>query len=495
MSKLKLQVMKICDKLHKQYHNDMIAWVGDMINFDGLKFSGLTSQQEEISDALVKDHCICVSAGGGIGKSGWEALAILWFLSCHPYAKVPTTAPTGSQLRDVLWAEIALWHSRCKVKDLFILNTDRMFIKGYREWFAVARTVSKDARMLNGTMAGFHAPWMFAVVDEAADVPDPVFTAIEGAMTGENSYVALASNPVSTGGYYYDTINDPDGKGSRYRIFFFDARESPLVSKEYEQGIIARYGKDSPMYIAKVLGQPINELLTVVCPPALFDQYTRENRNHCDGTHVVGIDVGGPHDPSIFCHKHGNSIPRWDRFEGKDSNVLYDEVLKIFHADPKTRFIVDAVGIGAGLYSFLANTNGLDVTPFYGNKKPESSNDKRNKDFQAEFLNNRTMGYEHLQRIIKNLQWTVDPPIDLKKQLANLKFKFSSGEPTKMEAKVDFKKRLNMSPDEADALMMACSIDTFSIKLSYCKPPPTTHHRLLQKPKGPKFSSKYGLFI
>lgn len=473
------QIMSICQALFEDYGYDFKRWVEEQIVFDGLKLDSLTWQQIEIAQELIDKKRVCVAAGGGIGKSAVAALLVIWFLGCHPYARIPTTAPNRQLLKDVLWAEIGKWIKRCRHASIYDLKTEKMYIKGFREWYAVARTVPKESDKINDTMAGFHAPWMLSIVDEASGVPDGVYTALEGAMTEENAFILLISNPVSTGGYYYDTINDTEGKGSQFKVLFYSSIESPLVDASFAESIIVRYGIDSPMYRSKVLGLPINELDTVIVAPSAFDRVTQNNREHYDGPVTIAIDVGGDSgkDPSIFSFRKGMSIFLWEEFLGKDEVFLYNECLAMRNRFPQVRFIVDANGIGAGLYSQLANTAGVEVYGFIGSKRPEDElavDDTKatiDKQIQQMYLNNRTRGYHRLQRIFPSLHFPVSPPTRLKKELANLMLVFNSGKPIEMEPKIKFKKRLGFSPDYADSLMMSVFLDVVSGKIAYNAPP------------------------
>ena len=481
------KVLRICRELEKKYRNDFAGWVNQYISFSGLKFQGLTDQQKEIADSLVESKNICVSAGGGLGKTALAALTVLWFLSTHPHAKIPTTAPTSKQLNDVLWAEIGMWIKRCKLQDLFVLRRGKLFIKGFDEWYAVARTVPKDGKNLNDTLAGFHAPYMMILVDEASGVPDPVFTALEGAMTDKNAYIFLISNPVSTGGYYYDTIADPDGKGADYKVLYYDSRDSPLVDAEYEQRILNRYGENSPMYKAKVLGQPISQTENATITPALYDKVISENREHSVGPVTLSIDVGGGgEDPTVFCHKEGNSVVRWDTLQTTEPDDITDYAISMFYRLWQGRpftVVIDAAGIGWGPYHTLYKKAPFKVLGFVGQEKA----------FQAQmFRNRRTEGFFRLSREFENLHFPTDPPERLKKELVNIFFDYTK-EPIEMEEKKKFRSRMGFSPDYADALMMGLAVsDMLALYASHRVPRNTT--KAMDKLKIPDRTSKFGQF-
>lgn len=448
-----MNALKIAEKLHSQYGKDPVKWVHDFISFNGLKHNGLTKQQIEIAQALVEHKNVCVSAGGGIGKTALTAMLILWFLSTHPMAKVPTTAPTGAQLHDVLWSELALWLRRCKLGSMFKLRKRVLYVGSYREWFAVARTIPKDKKDINDTMAGFHAPYILCCVDEASGVPDPVFTAIEGALTDKNSYVILISNPVSTGGYYYDTITDPENKGKHYKVLYFDSRESPLVDTEFEERIVSRWGKDSPMYIAKVTGRPISEYDSVVVSPVVFDEVVSKNtRLEPKGQIIIACDVGGGSDLTVLCYRIGNSVFKWEELSNADPTYIADYIKLVFerqYTSSGFAVVVDGHGIGAGVYSELKKYNRFPVYKFVG---PEKA-------FRADMFDiRRTEGYYNLHKKFTQLHFPAPPPQRLKKELANLKFIYGQGQ-IRMEPKESFRKRVGCSPDYADALMMSLTVD------------------------------------
>ena len=61
---------------------------------------------------LAENPKVAIKSGQGVGKTGLEAVALLWFLCCHPYPRIVATAPTKQQLHDVLWSEVSKWMSK-----------------------------------------------------------------------------------------------------------------------------------------------------------------------------------------------------------------------------------------------------------------------------------------------------------------------------------------------------------------------------------------------
>jgi len=144
------------------------------------KIHGEELTQED--QQYLKKIGISVMSGHGTGKDGFCAWLIIWFLVCFPYPKVPCTAPTGHQLRDVLWGEINKWmrHSATEnekiqsgldITKLLTWNSERVYWTelGGKEWFATARTANPKAtdEAQAETLAGRHEDYMMVVVDEA----------------------------------------------------------------------------------------------------------------------------------------------------------------------------------------------------------------------------------------------------------------------------------------------------------------------------------------
>ncbi len=371
------------------------------------------------------------------------------------------------------------------------MTKGKLAIKGFDEWYAVARTVPKDGKNLNDTLAGFHAAsgYLLIVVDESSGVPDPVFTALEGAMTDENSYIFLISNPVSFGGYYYDTISDPEGKGKDYKVLYYKSTDSPLVDDSYAQRIINRYGENSAMYKAKVLGKPVSAAENVVCSPEAFETILKTNKEHLCGPVVMSIDIGGGGDKTVFCHREGLSIIRWDEFVTIDPDDIVDHALRLYdrlYMGRPFSCIVDAGGIGWGPFHALQKKAKFPVLGFLGAEKAREPTMYRNR---------RVEGYHYLQAELPNMHFPVAPPGRLKKELANLCFNLAD-EPITMEEKRKFRRRLGFSPDYADALMMGIDVvNMFSLgSYKITKPVSNAMRRLRIHKRSEKFG-KYKQFI
>ena len=126
---------------------------------------------------------VSVRSGHGTGKTTALAWLVLWFLCTRRNAKVPCTAPTQAQLRDVLWAEVGKWRERMPEwwRDQVKVSTNRVEVTGAeRSQFAVARTAKPENP---DALQGFHADELLFIIDEASGVYNKVFEVARGALS------------------------------------------------------------------------------------------------------------------------------------------------------------------------------------------------------------------------------------------------------------------------------------------------------------------------
>lgn len=195
---------------------------------------------------------ISVVSGHGIGKSATCSWIVLWFLYCFYDSQVPVTAPTSSQMHDVLWKELAKWISKIQddaVRELYEWQHDYVRMNYSPEtWFARARTSSKEN---TEAIAGVHSDHVAIVIDEASGVPEQVFTTAQGALTSGNVLLVMISNGTRTIGYFHDSHhrNKED-----FQTFRFDSEQSPIVDKQYVGDMEKQHGRGSEEFKIRVSG-------------------------------------------------------------------------------------------------------------------------------------------------------------------------------------------------------------------------------------------------
>lgn len=202
------------------------AYAGKELEFSrAILGARLWKAQTEIIEKLSSHRFVAVRSGRKAGKTETAALAVLSFLYTGK-SVVLTTAPTGRQVRDVLWQRIGSIWSRAKAKWPTLpgeLGTIRLSIAP--EHYALGIATNSPDRF-QGWHAGVELPYdmedgnatvdpseierlrreaelsnkrLVVIIDEAAGVDDSVFRAIEGSLSGPNVHVLLTGNPTIDG--------------------------------------------------------------------------------------------------------------------------------------------------------------------------------------------------------------------------------------------------------------------------------------------------------
>jgi hypothetical protein len=86
----------------EQYAADPGLWARDKLGVH------LWSKQVQIAESVRDHRQTAVQSCHGVGKSFLAAQLVAWWLDIHPpgEARVVTTAPTGDQVKAILWSEI-----------------------------------------------------------------------------------------------------------------------------------------------------------------------------------------------------------------------------------------------------------------------------------------------------------------------------------------------------------------------------------------------------
>jgi hypothetical protein len=409
---------------------------------------------------------ISVASGHGIGKSCTMAWLILWFLFCHPLAQIPCTANTGDQLYDVLWKELAKWHSRLpeSVQPLYEVQADHIRINDPNiknsgmQWWARARTANKEKPE---AMAGVHSDYVMAVIDEASGVDDKIFEVLEGALTEKDILVVMISNPTRLIGYFYDShCNENERKN--WQTLQFASMDSPIPSDGYAERIAAKYGVESDEYRVRVMGLfPKEDMVDDSGYVPMFLQSDIRQTSNVDmyGHKRLGIDPAG---------------------EGKDKTVwvLRDKfkariILTEKTSTPKTivqrtlglmelfqlkagDIDVDMFGVGGEVVKEFALA-GKDVNSLNVGERP-NTDDTADEDNKV-YSNKRACYYFRLRKWLKqggelvaDPAWTDEAPA--------IRYRRMAGESKiQVMSKRDMRKAGFHSPDHMDALMLTFSHD------------------------------------
>jgi len=406
--------------------------------------------QVEASKILVKRRRLSVRSGHGTGKTAFESWAILWFLATRFPCKVPATAPTGHQLSDVLWAELAKWHRVLKERmpplgAEFMWSAEKFSLAARpEESFAVART-SRPERP--EALQGFHADNILFLVDEASGVPDQVFEVAEGALSTDGAYVIMAGNPTRTAGYFYDSHNRDRGA---WGTLVVNGENCKRVSRDYIDNMRRKYGATSPIYKVRVLGEFAGDIDTVI-QLELCEAAVARDVSAIGGQVIWGLDVARFGDDSTsLAKRQGNvMLESCKEWWGKDTMQTvgllkneYDRAL----VKPDC-INIDVIGVGAGVVDRALEMD-LPVHGINVSEAASISNDKKT-GRQYNKLRDELWFLSREWLEARNCKMMQDD--DLIGELTTPKYTILSNGCIKVEGKPEMKARGVKSPNRADA--------------------------------------------
>ena len=458
-----------------------------------------THQQEKIINSIAPSGSkVTVRAGHGIGKSGATSAIIWWHIECWDYSKTPCTAPTRSQLEQILWSEISKWMRKSDIQskknglpkefylsEMFDFSATRVTDRGKpNEWFAVAKTSRRENP---DALQGFHASdvtigdndelivnsedagSLLFVIEEASGVPDAIFEVAEGALTSHNVRLLMIGNPTKNTGFFADSHKR---HRSSYTPLHFRCSDSPLVDKSYRENLVKKYGEDSNIVRVRADGefpkQDDDVLISIEATEQCIDRETRKT----SASRRLGIDVARfGSDRSVLCVRQGPNVERIE-IRGKiDTEALAGLGIQMADAENIDEIFVDAAGVGGGVVDKLKRIREdriaegkeckwIVVEVQVAEKDPEKESREHNingtnnldmipyrmRDFlwleAKRWLKEESPSFAMLDRNMAD---------DLAAELSLPKYKFRDGLVI-IESKEDMKKRLTMSPDIADAL-------------------------------------------
>jgi len=259
--------------------------------------------QIEALRAMDSGMHVVIKSGHGVGKTALLSWITLQTLACFPYSKVPCTAPTSHQLRNLLWAEIGTWLNKSILKGMLKWTATSVCVNGFEEsWRASAVSCRKPENL-----AGFHAPKIRYIVDEASGVDDPLFEVVDGALTTEGGQLIMTGNPTRLDGYFYKTFQKPmEG----VHLITASSLDSKRVSKSWAKMMADKWGESSDIYRVRVLGE-FPKLGTDSFITLDLVEYAVTNENVlAEGDVYIGVDVskGIGRDESVICTRKGNWV-------------------------------------------------------------------------------------------------------------------------------------------------------------------------------------------
>ena len=443
------------------YRNNPVIFAREVLLFEPDEW-----QRAALMD-LAENPKVAIKSGQGVGKTGLEAVALLWFLCCYPYPRIVATAPTKQQLHDVLWSEVSKWMSKSPLLS-YILKWTKTYIYmvgNEKRWFAVARTATKPENM-----QGFHEDNMLFIVDEASGVADPIMEAVLGTLSGENNKLLMCGNPTRTSGTFYDAFN---ADRTLYKCHTVSSAESSRTNKENIESLIRKYGIESNVVLVRVFGEFPKQENDVFIILSIIEQCTNNlfelSEESLSPNIILGVDVArfGDDETVIYQNIQGKlKLAQNRRGQNLMATVgdivsLYRKIVKEHPAYKGQIYVnIDDTGLGGGVTDRLMEVkreeqlNRLVVVPINAAERIETDT-LEGKEAAKHYNNITTHMWAVLRDLLKNKHVELYDDSETVAQLSTRKYFMASNGKLELESKKEMKKRGLTSPDRADAMALS----------------------------------------
>jgi phage terminase large subunit len=412
--------------------------------------------QAELMDAVARgERGVSVRSGHGVGKSCCLSWLIIWHILTKYPQKTVCTAPTSGQLFDALASEVKAWINKLQpmLRDRLHVTTERIVLVGDPDAsfvsFATSRAETPEA------LAGKHSDNVLLVADEASGIPEQVFEAASGSMSGHNAVTVLAGNPVRSSGLFYNSHHKDRADWYTIKV---SCADNPRVAPDFIKKMASRYGERSNAFRVRVLGEfPLADDDTVIPFDLMESALKREIEPNLVKS-IWGLDCARfGQDSSALARRKGNTLEqKVQSWHGLDTMQLVGHVKAewdmCFIPDRPTDICVDAIGLGAGVADRLREL-GLPARAVNVSESPA---------LRGNFQNLRA------ELAWKCRDWFATRAVNLCNddetgaQLLGPKYKITSTGKTQVESKSDMKKRGVDSPDRGDAFILTFAADAVS---------------------------------
>jgi hypothetical protein len=434
-----------------RYRSDIGAFAEEVLGLT------LAPYQREILSTFLITHRVAVRAPRGAGKTTMSAIIILWAVSVFDTdVKVITTASAWRQLTRYTWPEVhklarkADWDKvGVQVRDGIELTALTFKIQDRQAFAAASDTPS--------SIEGAHASIVIVVFDEAKAIPPSLWDAMEGTFSTGKAYAFAISTPGVPSGRFYDIHQRRKGfeDWNVRHVTLAECIAAGRFQQRWAEDRLAQWGASSAAYQNYVLAN-FSESSEDVVIPLSWIEAANERWLTCGGTgegpETWGVDPGYKgNDPTVTARLVGNVI---EQLESRPKQDLMATVGRVTAKVAKVTPVgVDIIGVGAGVYSRLAEL-GYAAKPVNVSMKCEF----HDRTGQNSFINLRSYIWWSLREALDpslDIKLALPPDDNLTGDLSTPTWEYKSNGVIQVESKKDIRERLDRSTDSADAVGLA----------------------------------------
>lgn len=454
-------IANMVDPPDVHWRTDPVRWARERCGVE------LWSKQRQIIEGIRDTPRIAVPSCHNTGKSFLAAVATAWWIDSHDMgdAFVLTTAPTGAQVKAILWRNINHFHAAAKLPGRVNLT----------EWYLGNEMVAmgrKPSEYDDSAFQGIHALYVLVILDEACGVPEDLWVAAETIASNTNSRILAIGNPDDPNTEFANIC----APGSGWNVVQIGASDTPnftgeevservrdsLISTAWAEGRRRNWGEHSPLYVSKVLGKFPEDSDDGVIPGSWVAKCrTLDGMFAAEEPRVGGLDVGAGGDMTVLQERVGRRAGRTWAKQTKDPMELVGQVVRHIVDWELERIVVDVIGVGWGVYGRLkelsSRHHGHDPSEVAHDAFVVSFNSAESASNTKKFFNKRAeLWWEVGRELSRQETWDLTSVTDdCAVELAAPKYKMTSRGLIQIEAKSDVKKRIGRSTDYADALLMS----------------------------------------
>ena len=443
----------------RKYHKDILGFCRDICKAE------LDSWQEEFLINCRDNPQVTVAAANAVGKSFAVGLFSLWFLVTKPNALVALSANTEEQAKSRTLRTCANIVNNSLIKNWFLITATKISLITDPTTYITILVANQNNP---DSARGLHAENYCLIIDECSGVSKPIFQALATTTTTENSRFILIGNPTRLGTEYHKTFTDYKHQWVTMQV---DGRFCKYTNKQWIKETIEREGMDSNYTRMTILGLFPTKSSEQFMPAYILEDCANvklDESSYKMFPIILSLDVARSleGDESVLCIRQGRKCHAFISYKLDDLTKLSDKVAEEFKKWNAKTIIVDATGVGGGVYDILCKfhfSKSQVIGMQFGNQRDVTDRNRhsnmRNQiwDLGKEKLKN---GYQ-IDREVVNILIT---------ETFGIETYYDSKDRQCLMSKDEMKRRGMKSPDYTDALMMSLSIEpmpTMSKKSDY----------------------------